>query len=191
MKKAKAKVGWVFPAITLISVGFSPHPILLILCYLIHELGHIFFARLMGANIEKLHIGSFHLSLSYDASGLSYKRELLVEAGGIIFNFLSALLVLLFPFEGSGWSFFVICSISLALMNLYPVSILDGGGILKNILLCILAGDVAEKVSKCVSFICAVLMWLMAVYVQIIFHASTSFFIISAFLLIKLCFSYV
>jgi len=191
MKKKANKMGGIFALFTVISVGLSPHPFILILCYLIHELGHIFFARLMGARIEKLHMGSFHLSLSYDSSSLSYKREILVEAGGIIFNLLSVLLLLLFPSFGEGREFFLICSISLALMNLYPVSILDGGGILKNLLLCILAGDVAEKVAKLVSFICAILMWLIAVYVQIIFHASPSFFVISVFLLIKLCFSYI
>ena len=191
MNKKANKTGVVFALFTIISVGLSPHPFVLVLCYLIHEAGHIFFARLMGAKIEKLHIGSFHLSLSYDARGLSYKKEILVEAGGIIFNLLSVLFAFLFPFSGQGFEFFLICSISLALMNLYPVSILDGGGILKNLLLCILAGDVAEKVSKTVSFICAILMWLIAVYVQIIFSASPSFFVISVLLLVKLCFSYV
>ena len=190
MNKKANKMGILFAIFTVISVGLSPHPFVLILCYSIHEAGHIFFAWLMGARIEKLHIGTFHLSLSYDARGLSYKKEILVEAGGIIFNLLSVLFAFLFPFSTQGLEFFLICSVSLALMNLYPVSILDGGGILKNLLLCILAGDVAEKVSKAVSFVCAILMWLIAVYVQIIFSASPSFFVISVFLLVKLCFSY-
>lgn len=191
MKKSNSKALWIFPLVTLVSIGFSPHPFVLVLCYIVHEIGHIFFAWLMGARMEKLHIGTFHLSLSYDSSELSYKKELLVEAGGIIFNLIGALFAISLPFSSDPWSFFIVCSISLALMNLYPVSILDGGGMLKSVLLCILAGDVAEKVSKCVSFVCAILMWLLAVYVQIIFRASPSFFVISVVLLIKLCFNHV
>ena len=141
--------------------------------------------------MKKIRFGAFRLCLSYDGRSLTYKGEMLVQAGGIIFNLLSAFLTSVI-FSGSDVArFFVVCNISLALMNLYPISILDGGGILKNLFLCIFGGGVAEKLSKGISFVCAILMWILAVYIQIVLSASTSLFVISLFLLVELCFSYV
>lgn len=181
----------IFAAIfTTLSLSTSPHPFILVLCYIIHEAGHIVFARIVGAKIKKFKIGSFHLSLSYDCSNLSYKKEILVQLGGIIFNLLSAVALSLFPaFAGESVDFFIICSISLALMNLYPASVLDGGGILKSILLFTMDEDKALKIFKGISLVSVILMWLVAVYLQIIFCANLSLFIISIVLLIELCFN--
>ena len=190
MEQLSEKTGFFAMLVTVLSLGASPHPVLLILAYLIHELGHIVFSRIAGAKIKKFRIGALHLSLSYDCSNLTYKREMLVQAGGIIFNVIFAALVYLLPFfNGERSTFFIVCSLSLAIMNLYPVTILDGGGLLKSLLLQISSGDVAEKVTKTVSFICTVLMWLVAVYLQIIFASGFSIFFISVLLLVELCFS--
>ncbi|MBO5262361.1 MAG: site-2 protease family protein [Clostridia bacterium] len=189
MNRISEKIGVIASVFTLFSLGTSPHPFVLIFSYIIHEAGHIFFAKITGAGMKKIRFGAFRLCLSYDKSGLSYKQEMLVQAGGIIFNLLSALIVSLFHLQGDVFRFFQICNISLALMNLYPISILDGGGILKNVFLCFLSGGVAEKLSKFVSFIGAILMWLVAVYIQIVLSASMSLFVISVFLLVELCFS--
>ena len=147
------KLGGVALVFTMIALGTSPHPVILVLCYLIHEAGHLVFSRIVGAKMKRFKIGVLHLSLSYDSTGLSYGREMAVQAGGIIFNLLSAVFVCLFPaLRTEGWQFFTACNFSLAFMNLYPVSILDGGGILKNTISLIWSGDVAEKASKIVSF---------------------------------------
>ena len=116
---------------------------------------------------------------------------MLVQFGGIIFNVLSAGIVALIPaFSGGSADFFVICSISLALMNLYPASVLDGGGILKSILLSVLDEEKATKIFKAVSLVSVIIMWLFSVYLQIIFCANISLFIISLVLLVELCFNY-
>ena len=184
------KLGGVALVFTMIALGTSPHPVILVLCYLIHEVGHLVFSRVVGAKMKRFKIGALHLSLSYDSSDLSYGQEMIVQAGGIIFNLLSATLVCLLPaLRSEGWQFFIVCNFSLALMNLYPVSILDGGGLLKNAISLIWSGDVAEKASKIVSFVFAIFMWLAAVYLQIVFSANMSLFFISVLLLVELCFS--
>lgn len=190
MEQIGEKVGFLALIFTAVSLGTSPHPFVLIICYLIHESGHIVFSHLMGASIKKLKIGACHLSLSYDCSNLSYGRELIVQSGGIIFNLASALIVHIIPvLSGDVCDFFVLGSISLALMNLIPIAILDGGGMLKSILSLLTQHSIAEKISFCVSFICAFCMWLVAVYLQIVFSSNLSFFFISVFLLVELCFS--
>lgn len=182
------KLGVLALAVSMLSLGSSKYPFVLILCYIIHELGHLFFSKLMGARAKSFKIGGMHLSIFYDSSNLSYKREIVVQLGGIIFNLLSALFVYILPiFRGDVSVFFVVASISLALMNLYPVSILDGGGVFKNILLLCTSEENAQRVSRGVWFASAILMWLISVYLQIFFVSNLSLFLISVLLLVQLC----
>lgn len=190
MDKLGEKIGIIAMLISTISLSASPHPVILILCYLIHEIGHIIMAKILGADMKKFKVGTLHLSISYDCSCISYKRELIVQLGGIIFNLTSALLASILPFGGETCTFFVVASISLAIMNLYPISILDGGGALKTIASIIWSRDVAERLSKITSFAFAILMWIVAVYFQIAFVSNLSLFLISVLLLIELCFTY-
>ena len=177
--------------VSVLSLGSSPHPAVLVICYVIHELGHIVLSYFVGAKMRKFKIGALHLSLSYDTSSLSYKREILVQLGGITFNALTAMIVLALPIlSGDVYDFFIIASLSLALMNLYPISILDGGGILKNLLLMHFSQGTAERISKIISFVAAILLWFVSVYLQLLFASNFSLFFISVLLLVELCFTY-
>lgn len=190
MDKIGEKIGLIAIFFTMMSISSSPHPIILLLTYLIHESGHLFFAHINRIPMKKFRIGSFRLSLSYDCSGVSYKKELLVYMGGAIFNCVFAFAFMLVGMgENGAIRFFVLCNISLALMNLYPVSTLDGGGILKCAFMMIFGSDVAEKAARAVSFVATFILWLCAVYLQLVFNANVSLLFISIFLLIELCFS--
>ncbi|MBO5356806.1 MAG: site-2 protease family protein [Clostridia bacterium] len=190
MNTLKEKFSIIALIFSMLSISASPNPIMLISVYIIHEAGHIFFARLTGAKIKKMRGGVFHLSISYSTEALSYKKEALVCLGGIIFNLLFALFTFFINVQKNDTlSTFSLLNASLALMNLYPVSILDGGGILKSLLLIKTREDVAEKICLIVSFVFAIILWLVSVYLQIIFSANVSLFLISVLLLIQLCFS--
>ena len=175
--------------LTVLSISASPHPWILILVYLIHEIGHMFFALILGAKIKKFKIGAFHLSMAYDCTYVSYKKEALVCFGGIIFNLVSLVFVLLLPFEGKRVDFFILCSLAIALMNLYPAKILDGGGILRSILYMTLEKEKADKIIGGVSIFAIILIWMISVYFLLAFSSSFSLFAISVALLFELCFS--
>lgn len=177
--------------VTMLSISASPHPIILMLCYLIHEAGHLFFAKITGTRVRKIGASSFKLCIYYDTNKISYKKELLVCSGGIIFNVIFAILPYVFCPGGSDViSFFSICNLSLAIMNLCPIDTLDGGGMIKSILKCVISENRAERLCKSLSLLFTIAMWLIAVYIQLIFNSSISFFAISIILLVKLCFSY-
>ena len=174
------------------SISVSPYPIVLVLTYLIHELGHIAFAKICGAKIKKFKIGGFHLSLSYDCTEISYKKEVLVCLGGIIFNVISALFILLLPFpKGERLNFFIICSFCLAFMNFYPAEILDGGGVLKAFLNSLVSPPKSEKILRGVSIFAIILLWMVTVYFLLVFASNMSLFFISVLLLVEFCFSFI
>ena len=177
--------------LTIASISVTPYPEMLVISYLLHELGHMFFARVVGAKMKKIKIGTLHLSLSYDPSKISYLKEMIICFGGIIFNIISALIFLALPIKGEGRDFFIICNFSLAIMNLYPASILDGGGILRCFLKMTLPYQISEKISRGVSVFAIILLWLLCVYFQLVFVSNLSLFIISIILLVETCFSFV
>ena len=173
---------------TMMSISSSPHPILMLISYLVHEAGHLFFAKVMGAKIRKIRGGVFKLAISYDCAHISYKREALVCLGGVIFNIGLAMLALTIK-NSDIRGFLIVCNLSLAFMNLYPVSILDGGRIVRTVLLATVSEEKAEKISRYVSFFGAFLLWLIATYLQLVVKSNVSIFFISVFLLVQLCFS--
>lgn len=174
---------------TMMNISSSPHPVLMLTCYIVHEMGHLIFAKVVGAKTRKIRGGVFKLSIGYDCADLSYKKEALVCLGGVVFNFLFAILALFTTRGTEAGRFLIVCNLSLGLMNLYPVSILDGGRIVKALLFSIFTSEKAEKISRYVSFFSAFLLWLVATYLQLIFSANISLFFVSVFLLIQLCFS--
>lgn len=175
--------------ITVLGISSSPHPMILVAVYVIHELGHYVFATLLGAKMKKFKLGAFHLSLSYDSSHLSYQREALICLGGIIFNLVSVIFAFMIPIKSDAKSFFIASSILLSLMNLYPASILDGAGAMKAILYLALSPQKADKIIGGVSVFAILLIWLFSVYLQLALVANFSIFVVSVVLLCELCFS--
>ena len=178
--------------LTGLSISVSPYPVILLLTYLIHEAGHVTFAKICGAKIKRFKIGGFHLSLSYDCSEISYKKEILVCLGGIIFNIVFAVFALLLPLPSSDKKdFFVISNFCLAFMNFYPAEILDGGGVLKAGLNSFLSPLKTEKIVRGVSIFAIILLWMSSIYFQLVFSSNVSLFFISVLLLIEFCFSFI
>ena len=176
--------------LTVFSISASPHPLILVIVYVIHELGHLFFAKLMGAEVSSLKSSLCRLNIRYDCTKISHLREAGVVAGGVVFNLIFALAFMLPLTEKSEIkSFFILCNLSLALMNLYPVNILDGGNILRCILNHLLSEEKSAKILKGISFLFAFVLWLISVYLQLVFSADVSIFFISVLLLMELCFS--
>ena len=55
-------------ALTGLSISVSPHPMILIFTYIIHECGHIFFAKICGAGLKKFKIGVINVFLPNHAN---------------------------------------------------------------------------------------------------------------------------
>ncbi|MBR7101603.1 MAG: site-2 protease family protein [Clostridia bacterium] len=188
MESLGEKISFILLLLTTMNISSSPHPLLLILCYGIHEMGHIVFAYLSGARLTDFKTSLCKLSIKYDCSCISYSKEALVCAGGIIFNLLFALIFAAPVFNfNENFAFLTVCNLSLALMNLYPVTVLDGGNIVRCIAYRFAVGDTAKKITSAISFVFAFILWLFAVYLQLVFSSNVSVFLISVLLLIEFC----
>ena len=81
-------------SIMMIIIIFLSHErglFILLLAAAIHEIGHIFVARVLRIELKELNIGIFGAGLSCDTSALSYSREVLLCIGGPALNLICAL----------------------------------------------------------------------------------------------------
>lgn len=105
-----------------------------ILFVVLHELGHVIAMRLKGDAIKRIVLKPFGVAIvKKNNLSLSYQDEMFIYLAGPLFNFILALLCLLL-FQGTTIFDFALCSTVnclLALFNLLPISVLDGGQILK------------------------------------------------------------
>ena len=92
----------------------------------IHELGHILAAKLCGVRSWRFGLKAGGALITFDFSRLSYMREVFVHLAGPAFGVLSALFSVIF--FGERAEYFAGVSLSMALVNLLPVSGFDGGG---------------------------------------------------------------
>ena len=98
---------------------------------IIHELGHVIFARLLGVKVKNIYIyplggvSKFNMDLNINPI-----KELLILLGGPLFQFLSLFLIYLFKDKKE---VIIIYHYSILLFNLLPIYPLDGGRLI-NIL---------------------------------------------------------
>lgn len=109
----------------LIEGSFAP---LWVLCFsLIHEGGHLLAIRIYKGSIENFTGAGQGFGLH--VNGLSYRAEFWVALAGPLTSLLFAIL-----FAAVRRPFFCLINLSLALMNLLPIMPLDGGRMLRALL---------------------------------------------------------
>lgn len=136
----------------------SIYPLIVILCALFHECGHVLAMLFCGAGIREVYILPFgaQISTKYD---MSYKKELVVAASGPFFSLLLSgfLAMSLCFFPCPQFLFGALCSLFLAVINILPIRSFDGGRITRCVFLLCLEYEKALKFIK-ISELCSLLM---------------------------------
>ncbi len=177
--KTKIRIGWgvlVFAVFILLcghriidlSVAIS-----WISSVLLHEMGHLFAAKLCGASIKRLTFDVTGAKMTLCGKLLSYKEEMLIAAAGPCVNLISS--GLFFPFLGEFSSF----SMMLGLLNLLPISGFDGYRILFSLISLRGGHEKSYAIMKNISFCTVIFLWLVSAYLVIRFGAGFSAFILS------------
>ncbi len=150
-----------------------------LLASLIHELGHLFFMFIYKLRIKSVTFRLFDILILADRPK-SYKSDMIITSGGILFNFLFA-----FVFYFINYKLFV-ANLVIGIFNLLPVESLDGAGILSHILLCFFSFNVVNIVIKILSFVFLVPFMLCGIYVLLNTKYNYSLLFISLYVLVIL-----
>lgn len=149
----------------------------------IHETAHIFIAQRLGVKIRGVEILPFGITMRLADSGI--KRpvdEIKIALAGPFCNLVVAYLT--YGFYGGPSRDFIICtSLAIGLFNLLPVLPLDGGRVLRAVMVmrygCIKGSKIAMRVTGCLSFLVAIA----GAYVLYATGFNFSFLLIGGFLI--------
>ncbi len=119
----------------------------LFICVLVHEAGHLIAARLLGAGDIRLRPGVFGFEISYAPLTLSPWRKCVTALAG---PFAGA--VLWHALRTAPWAMAsgaARLSLVLSLVNLLPLSLLDGGALCHGALCCVVDSVMADRICFC------------------------------------------
>lgn len=98
---------------------------------LLHELGHAITGIILGLKIKKININVFGLSIEFENYGKErINNKIIIDMAGPFINIISFIVAVIFKKEEIAY-----INILLAIINLLPIYPLDGGRIVKNVLL--------------------------------------------------------
>ena len=98
---------------------------------LLHELGHAITGIILGLKIKKININVFGLSIEFENYGKErINNKIIIDMAGPAINIISFIVAVIFKKEEIAY-----INILLAIINLLPIYPLDGGRIVKNVLL--------------------------------------------------------
>lgn len=129
----------------------------------VHEFGHLFAAHLSGVSVVSFTALPFGADIRFGRVQ-SYREELITASAGALSNLAVAALLLPLKNNHTWINFFICANTVLAAINMLPVKTLDGGGVLKSMLLMIADRDTAIRTCNAVSSVLLFFMWLISVY---------------------------
>lgn len=98
---------------------------------LLHELGHAITGITLGLKIKKININVFGLSIEFENYGKErINNKIIIDIAGPAINIISFIIAVILKKEEIAY-----INILLAIINLLPIYPLDGGRIVKNVLL--------------------------------------------------------
>ena len=186
-KIPKIRIGWQ-TAVYFVLMFFAGRGEVLIpniAAALLHESGHLIAMGLTGTEVKSILVTPFGAVIEKGRRLSGFGTDLAVSAAGILANLLSS--VLLLPFAAHGRiRLFILSGLLLALLNLLPVGILDGGEMLRAILLMKLPSDRAERTAQTVSFLSLIPLWTVSVYLLFFGEGDPSLFFLTVCLFLTM-----
>lgn len=154
MKSFKIHFSFILVSLCFIFSPYQAYYFKLLLCLLLHELGHLFFVYLFNIKIFSLKLYAFGFLMNIDNKNTKFIKNIFIYSGGIIFNLI---FILIFKKEYLNISYMII------LLNLFPIYPLDGYMILKNIISYIFPYKITLIIINVISLITIALLFVLLI----------------------------
>ncbi|SFU67052.1 stage IV sporulation protein FB [Clostridium sp. DSM 8431] len=170
--KKKTKI-FLLEFLILIVIGsFYSKLLISFIWAILHEMAHIFIARYYDVKLGDIEINVTGVSTyGYELEDLNYKKRIRVFLAGPLFNFISALLLIILYqiFDLSSIKDCLSINVTLALFNMMPAYPLDGVNIYEILLSQKLLYKKTKDILTCLSFIVSgvcIILFLMSLYIH-------------------------
>lgn len=166
-----------------VSLAAMPAPCFAALAVstVLHECGHLTAASLFGSAPCGITVLPMGISIDYGAAG-SYRDICLVALAGPFLNLLTAAMACALPLSSDFAAYAVLFSLSLAAMNLIPLSFFDGGSALGAVLAVRFGISAADNTARVLDAVILGFFFLIAVYIFFYSAENASLLILFAYL---------
>lgn len=147
---------------------------------LLHEAGHYFFIRLCNAKITRIDIEVLGALIVYKDGDTTLNADIAIAMGGILANITAATIgIICFTvYYNLYLLIFITANFALAFINLLPVLSLDGGKALSSLLFKRYNIDIAERVSRKISFAAKMVLLIISGLLVILSEFNTALIIL-------------
>ncbi len=161
-----------------------------LLAVIIHEIGHIWAAKICRIRLHECTVGIYGAELKPSLINYSYKEEIFLCICGPAINILTSIVLIpAYYISASRFILYLILSsVVLAVLNILPIKDFDGGRILYSFLCLFLLPTAAERMIYITSFLLIFILWTLSVYLLLVSGANLSLFIFSISLFSKIFF---
>ena len=144
------RVSLLFPALITIMLLCRPDvwTVSCLVASLIHECGHLIAMLLVGALPRECVLGVFGIRICLGNSLIDYKRNLFISLAGPCTNGLAAAVLAMMRCSAAAS-----VHLALAVVNLLPITALDGGEIIRGVLCLLGREEKAERVLQLLSLL--------------------------------------
>lgn len=179
------------------SILLSENKILslcIFICATIHEIGHLLAAIFLKIKIKQIEINVCGAKIIPKAQICSYKKEFILCLCGPLANILTLILFLPATSISScatvdtidAHGYIVLFSAMLSVINLLPIKSLDGGRMLFSVLSWSFGQRVGNTVLNMTTFLFALVIWMLSVYLLILSRGGIVFFSFSLCMFLKI-----
>ena len=150
---------------------------------MIHEGGHLVAMLAVGVPPRHCTLGAFGMRMDLDSRFVGYGRNLLIVLAGPLMNGIVAMILWM-----CGSIVAPTVHLVLAVLNLLPSAMLDGGEILRCVLCMLRMETMADKIVRVVSVVVTLLLATAGLWLTI-YKKSFSLLIVSGYLVMSVIFS--
>ena len=180
---------WFFCVISALFLFSSNNIILLALFFIIiHELSHVNVMILKKEPIQKIVFKPFGVEIVKDYNiNYSYKNYMQIYSAGIIINGFLSLVFIIIYINYNDYVFFICSAINFSLFafNALPISVLDGGVMIKYTYIHFFGIEKGEKIAKEISLLFSGILLILGVILYALGYVNITIIITSIYLFTK------